>query len=154
MAVRCSGSPLFKCVILQTKVKYGNSSIVFLQKYSSLIRLKTLNLVVKLDTHNFRDRSPVFAQQHYLKSQRHCQVLASVCMSCPFWLFKEMHFKTAWEDEEPLVFSSHLSVILLFKLSQLLNLRSNPHRGEREVENKAGTSLHFSLFLKLFDLSS
>ncbi len=103
--------------------------------WCSFISPKTLNLAVKLCIHGFRDWSPiVFAQQHYLKSQRHCQVLASVCMSCPFWLFKEMHFKTAWEDEEPLIFSIHLSVILLCTLSQLLNLRSNPHRGERKAE--------------------
>lgn len=69
------------------------------------------------------------------KSQRHCQVVASVRVSCPFWLFKEKYFKTAWEDE-PLVFSIHLSVPPLFTLYQLLNLRCNPHRADKE-KNKA-----------------
>lgn len=65
------------------------------------------------------------------KSQRHCQVVASVRMSCPFWLFKEKYFKTAREDES-LVFSIHLSVPPLFTLYQLLNLRCNPHRADKE----------------------
>lgn len=101
-------------------------------------RLKTLILVVKI----------VFAQQHYLRSRRHCQVLASVCMSCPFWLFKEKYFKTAWEDEVPLVLSIHLSVPLLFTLSSgwTRGLTPTEKRGKKRI--KFASSLAYSLLLK------
>lgn len=90
-------------------------NIVMLFVLISLIRFfrKTKNKaeLVMLDKHAFCDWLPItFAQGVHQKSQRCCQVLASVCMSCPFWLFKEEHFRTAWEEEGPCT----LSIFLLF----------------------------------------
>lgn len=82
--------------------------------WCSFIGVKTLNLAAKLDTHGLFRGSlcAVFAQWRRIwrASRRHCLLLASVCRSCPFGLFKEAAFQNSRRTPG----AAHLSRLFFF----------------------------------------